>query len=97
MSDVTGAADVNDDSGVVVTGGTYVTVRIDLTDPAQPRVWINNTGGAIAPSNEIDPSLITGAIGAAVAVAPFLLVQNLAGVITRNLAIDYFKVWQDRG
>jgi len=79
-----------DDTGIAIVNDTYVTIKIDLTDTEQPRVWINGT--------EIAAGSITGTVKAATAMGVYIAVQNLAGgEIQRALTIDYIKTWQDRG
>ena len=88
-NDNNGGADY-DDMGVVMVNDTYIKVKIDLTDTEQPRVWINGT--------EIAAGNITGTVQAGITIAPYIMVQNLAGgAIQRALTIDYVKCWQDRG
>lgn len=85
-----GAAVVYDDMGVAIVSNTYITIKIDLTDTEQPRVWINNS--------EIGAGSITGTVQDGVALAPYFMVQNLAGgAIQRFITLDYIKVWEDRG
>lgn len=88
-NDNNGGADY-DDMGVAIVNNTYIKVKIDLTDTEQPRVWINDT--------EVIAGNITGTVQAAITVAPYIHVQNLAGgAIQRTITVDYIKVWQDRG
>lgn len=94
-NDNAGGADV-DDGGVAITAGTYVTVRIDLTDTEQPRVWINVAGGLITPANEVAAASISGTVQAAITVSPYFMVQSLSGAAD-TATIDYIKVWYDRG
>jgi len=84
-------------TGTSMTANTWTTIRIDLTDTEQPRVWINTAGGAITPSHEISQSLITGTVQAGIFVMPVLFVQCLDATPTaRTLLVDYIKIWQDR-
>lgn len=79
-----------DDTGVAIVSDTYVKIKFDLTDTEQPRVWINDT--------EVAAGSITGTVQDAVALSPYIMVQNLAGgAITRFVTIDFCKTWQDRG
>ena len=81
---------IYDDMGVAIVNDTYIKVKIDLTDTEQPKVWINDV--------EVASASITGTVQAAITVAPYMMVQNLAGAaIQRLLTVDYIKVWQDRG
>lgn len=90
LSNNTGAGGIYDDMGVVMANDTYIVVRIDLTDVAQPRVWINDT--------EVDAGDITGTVQAGTTLAPYIMVQNRAGgAIQRILTVDYIKMWQERG
>lgn len=92
-----GAGAVYDDMGIAIVSDQYITVRFDLTDPTEPRVWINATGGPITDANEIAGGAFTGAIGAAATVSPYIMVQNLAGgAIQRFVTVDYVRIWQDR-
>ncbi len=79
---------VSDNLGVDLVDGTYVTIRIDLTDTEQPRVWIDNT--------EISAGSITGTVQAGITVAPYFMVQSLS-TAADTLTMDYIKAWQDRG
>lgn len=84
-------------TGTTITGATWVTIRIDLTDTEQPRVFINNTGGAITPAHEIAAASITGTVQDSIYVMPVIFVQCLdATPSARTLLIDYVKAWQDR-
>ncbi len=77
------------DTGVDIVNDTFITVKIDLTDTEQPRVWINGT--------EVAAASITGTVKAATAMYPYLVVQNLAGgAIQRKITVDYIKLWMDR-
>ena len=85
-----GAAVDYDDMGVAIVSNTYIRVKFDLTDTEQPRVWINDT--------EVAAGSITGTVQDAVALSPYIMVQNLAGgAIQRFTTIDFIKTWQDRG
>lgn len=79
---------ITNDCGVSMADDTFVTVRFDLVDTEKPRVWINDA--------EVDATDITGTVQAGTSVAPYIMVQQLAGAITRTLTIDYIKVWQER-
>lgn len=81
--------------GVAITADTFITIRIDLTDVTQPRVWVNNTGGQITAANEVDPTDITGTVQAGISVAPYFMVQSLS-LAADTFTIDYIKCWQDR-
>ena len=88
-NDANGGAIYND-MGVAIVNDTYIKVKIDLTNTEQPRVWIADV--------EVSSASITGTVQAAITVAPYIMVQNLAGgAIQRVLTIDFMKVWQDRG
>lgn len=82
-------------TGQVATNDTYITVRIDTTDVNQPRVWVNPTGGAILPTNEVPPANITGTIKDNIVVYPQLFVQAL-DANDRTMTVDYVKVWSAR-
>ncbi len=85
-----GAAVDYDDMGVVIVSDTFIKIKIDLTDTEQPRVWINDT--------EVAAGNITGTVQAGIALAPYFMVQNLAGgAIQRFVVPDYIKMWVDRG
>jgi hypothetical protein len=84
-----------DDLGVAISAGVYCTVRVDCTDTENPRVWINNTGGAITPANEIAAGSISGTIQGGISMLPVIFVEDLAGA-NQVLTVDYFKVWQTR-
>jgi len=84
-----------EDLGVAASAGVYCTIRVDCTDTEQPRVWINNTGGAITPANEIAAGSITGTIQAGINMYPVIFVEDLAGA-NQVLTVDYFKIWQTR-
>lgn len=84
-------------TGTAIAAATWCTIRMDLTDTEQPRVWVNATGGAITPAHEIDASLITQTVQAGIYVYPVIFVQCLDVTPTaRHLLVDYVKVWQDR-
>ena len=90
ISNNTGAGADLDDSGIDAVNNTYLIVKGDLTDPAQPRVWINGT--------EIAAGSIGNTIQAATTLMPYVMVQNVSGgAAQRTVTIDYFKIWQDRG
>lgn len=90
LSDDDNDGEIYDDMGVVMANGVYIVVRIDLTDTEQPRVWIDDT--------EVDAGDITGTVQAGITVAPYIMVQNLAGgAIQRTLTIDYIRGWMERG
>ena len=79
-----------DDMGSAIVSGTFVKIKIDLTDTEQPRIWINDT--------EIAAGSITGTVKDATALCPYIAVQNLAGgAIQRFVTVDSSKLWQDRG
>ncbi|KKL98778.1 hypothetical protein LCGC14_1821030 [marine sediment metagenome] len=79
-----------DDMGVVAANGTYIKIKIDLTDTEKPRVWINDS--------EVGIASINGTVQAGITVSPYIMVQNLTGgAIQRAVTVDYIKVWQDRG
>lgn len=81
---------IYDDTGSDIVSNTYIIVKMDLTDTEQPRIWINGT--------EVAAASITGTVKAATALAPYIVVQNLAGgTIQRYVTVDYIKIWQDRG
>ena len=87
------------DLGVAIAATTWCTIRIDCTDTEQPRVWINNTGGAISPNDEIAAATIGASanIQDAIYMYPVLFVVSLdAGSSTAELLVDYIKIWQDR-
>ena len=90
------AGAVYNDGGVVITADTYITIKIDLTDTEQPRVWINNTGGVIVAANEVAPGSITGTVQAGISVSPYFMVQSLSGAAD-TFTIDFIHCWQDRG
>ena len=76
---------------------TWVTIRIDLSDTEQPRVWINFAGGAILPQHEIAASLITQTVQAGIYVYPVIFLNALdVTPSARQLLVDYVKIWQDR-
>jgi hypothetical protein len=84
-----------EDMGVTISANTWVTVRIDCTDTEQPRIWVDVTGGAIDPSDEIDAASITGTIQDAIWFRPFIFVQGI-NAAAELIKVDYIKVWQDR-
>ena len=88
---------VTNDLGVAIAATTWCTIRMDFTDTEQPRVWINNTGGTITPSDEIAAATITGTVQDAIYVYPVIFVQGLDATPTqRTLLLDYIKIWMDR-
>lgn len=89
------ASVVYSDCGVAISADTYITIRIDLTDTEQPRVWVNNTGGQITAANEVAAASITGTVQAGISVAPYFMVQSLS-VAADTFTIDYIKTWQAR-
>ena len=89
------AGAVYGDCGVTITADTYITIRVDLTDTEQPRIWVNNTGGQITAVNEVAAASITGTVQAGISVAPYFMVQSLSGAAD-TFTIDYIKTWQDR-
>ncbi len=89
LSNNAAAGGIYDDMTVVMSNGTYVLIRIDLTDVTQPRVWINGT--------EVDAGDISGTVQAGTTLSPYIMVQNLVGAVQRTLTIDYIRTWQERG
>ena len=89
------AGAVYSDCGVNITLDTFITIRIDLTDTEQPRILVNNTGGAITVANEVTPASITGTVQAGISVGAYFMVQSLSAVAD-TLTIDYIDVWQAR-
>jgi len=85
-------------TGYAIAAATWTTIRIDLSNTEQPRVWINFTGGAIQPQHEIPAALITQTIQAGIAVLPVIFVNSVdVGNSAATLLVDYIKIWQDRG
>ena len=88
---------VTDNLGVAIAATTWCTIRMDFTNTEQPRVWINLTGGAIAPTHEIPAATITGTVQNSIYVYPVIFVHCLDATPTqRTLLVDYCKIWQDR-
>jgi len=84
-------------TGHAIAAATWTTIRMDLSDTEQPRVWINFTGGAIRPEHEIGVALLTQTVQAGIFVMPVLFVNSKdAGVSAATLLVDYVKIWQDR-
>jgi len=84
-------------TGYAIAAATWTTIRIDLTNTEQPRVWINFTGGAILPQHEIPAALITQTVQAGIAVFPVIFVNSVdVGASAATLLVDYIKIWQDR-
>jgi len=93
-SDQTGTIE---DLGVALSANVYCTVRVDCTNTEQLRVWVNNTGGVISPTDEIAAALITGTIKAGTTMYPVIFVESLdAGAGVATLTVDYFKIWHTR-
>lgn len=85
------------DTGVAIAANTWCTIRIDCTDTEQPRIWINNSGGAITAANEVAAATITGTIQDAIYMYPVIFLICLdATPSARHLDVDYIKIWQDR-
>lgn len=95
FSNDNGAGLVSDDCNVSITADTFVTIRIDLTNTEQPRVWINDAGGQVVAANEIAANLITGTVQAGISIAPYFMFQSLSAAAD-TFTIDYIKAWQDR-
>ena len=84
-------------TGIAIAATTWCTIRIDLSDTEQPRIFVNATGGAITPAHELDASLITQTIQDNIYVYPVIFVQGLDATPTaRTLLIDYMKIWVER-
>jgi len=86
------------DLGVAMTANVWCTIRIDCTDTEQPRIFVNNTGGAITPSHEIAAATVgAGTIQDNIYMYPVLFVQCLdATPSAQHIEIDYIRIWQDR-
>ena len=81
------AGAIIDDLGVDLVAGTYVKVKLDLTDTEQPRVWVNDT--------EVAAGNITGTVQAGISMANYAMTQALSAAAD-TLTVDYFKNWNDR-
>lgn len=86
------------DLAVAMTANVWCTIRIDCTDTEQPRIFVNNTGGAISPAHEIAAATVgAGTIQAGIYMYPVIFVQCLdATPSARHIDVDYIKIWQDR-
>lgn len=85
-------------AGITLVANQWCTVRIDLTDTEQPRVWVNVSGGAILPTHEIPAAtLASHTIQDNIYVKMVMFVQSLdAGNSEGTMSVDYVKIWQDR-
>lgn len=86
-----------EDMGVALSAATWTTVRIDLSDTEQPRIWIDTAGGAIDSADEIAAGSITGTVQAGIVMYPVIFIQTLDATPTDALVrVDYIRAWQDR-
>ncbi len=96
--DNNGGQVLNEITGFSMAANTWTTIRIDLSDTEQPRVWINLTGGSIKHSDEIPAALIaTNTVQAGIFVYPVIFINSVdVGNSVATLLIDYIKIWQTR-
>lgn len=84
-----GAGVIYDDTGLTYTSNTWTKIKIELSDLEQPRVWIDDV--------EIASGSISGTVQAATTMAPYVMVQNLAGgAIQRFITVANQKGWMDQ-
>jgi len=81
------AGAIIDDLGVNLVAGTYVKIKVDLTDTEQPRVWVNDT--------EVAAGNITGTVQAGITMANYAMAQALSAAAD-TLVVDYIKNWSTR-
>jgi len=81
------AGAIIDDLGVNLVAGTYVKIKVDLTDTEQPRVWVNDT--------EVAAGSITGTVQAGITMANYAMAQALSAAAD-TLIVDDIKNWSTR-
>jgi len=76
-------------TGVTLTAGTFAIFRIDCTDIAACRLYIN--GAQVAPATTFDMSQV-----AALKLQPYFHIAKASGAGLGILDVDYVRVWQQR-
>jgi hypothetical protein len=85
-----GAGAVDQDSGVDIADGTYITFFIECLDDGSVKFYINHTLVYTAPASTLSTS-------AGVLHKPYILVADASGQTTRHYVdIDYIFLYQDR-